>query len=148
MKISFDIDDTLILYDSKKKENNNCRLLNGEILRYGTINLLKELEKEHELWIYTTSFRSPWVLKLCFWLKGVKIKKVVNQNLHSKIIKSKNISATKLPSYFGIDLHVDDSLGVVEEGKKFGFDVIVIDPNDEEWTVKVKEEIQKKIFYS
>ena len=143
MKISFDIDDTLILYD--KLESNSDKLLNGEYLRDGTIFLLKELAKKHELWIYTTSFRTPLLLKFYFWLKGVKIKRVINQNIHNKILIEYNFSRmpSKLPSHFDIDVHIDDSYGVVKEGELFGFNVIQVTPNQENWKEIILKEIEK-----
>ena len=143
MKISFDIDDTLIFYD--KSKNGRVKLLNGEFLREGTIELLKELQEKHELWIYTTSLRTPWLLKLSFRLKGVKIHRVINQNEHMKLkeLVSINNFPTKLPKEFGIDLHIDDSEGVVMEGKQHGFKVMRVDPEDKNWTQTIKEQIGK-----
>jgi uncharacterized HAD superfamily protein len=144
MRISFDLDDTLILYSDPLS---NERLLNGEILRKGTISLLQELAKEHELWIYTTSFRSPWRTKLYFWLKGIKIHQVINKNIHDKIIQSYSFSRTptKLPSHFDIDIHIDDADGVVREGEEFGFDVIQIKPHQKDWIVVIMREIDKHL---
>ena len=145
MKISFDIDDTLIFGDKSKNKKSNAKLLNGEILREGTIKLLKEIQENNELWLYTTSFRSPRMLKIYFWLKGVKIKRVINQQIHMQLLKDMKIKSkpTKLPNQYGIDLHVDDSEGVVMEGEKYGFNVLRIDPNDENWTQTVTEKIKK-----
>ena len=133
MRISFDIDDTLILYDNLGYTSD--KLLNGEYLREGAIFLLKELAKNHEIWIYTTSFRNPFLIKFYFWLKGVHIRKVINQDIHNKILIEYNFDKipSKLPSHFDIDIHIDDSIGVVEEGKIFGFKVIHIKPNQENW---------------
>jgi hypothetical protein len=143
MKISFDIDDTLIFYD--KSKNGSQKLLNGESLRKGTIDLLKDLQNNHELWVYTTSLRTPWLLKLSFLLKGIKIERVINQTEHMKLCKSLNISniPTKYPSKYGIDLHIDDSEGVVMEGEKYGFRVLRVDPEDLNWTTTIKNEIEK-----
>ncbi|MFK5976516.1 MAG: hypothetical protein QM493_08420 [Sulfurovum sp.] len=142
MKISFDIDDTLILYN--KGDYASDRLLNGEYLRDGTIFLLKELAKKHELWIYTSSFRTPFLLKFYFWLKGVKIKRVINQDIHNKILKEYNFSTvpSKLPSHFDIDVHIDDSDGVVQEGEIFGFNVIQVRPSQENWKEIILDSIE------
>ena len=141
MRISFDIDDTLILYNRQDSPSN--KLLDGEYLRDGTILLLKELSKKHELWIYTTSFRSPFLVKFYFWLKGVKIKRVINQDIHNKILKEYNFARvpSKLPSHFNIDIHIDDLNGVVEEGKIFGFNVIQVTPDQKDWKEVILEKV-------
>ena len=134
MKISFDLDDTLIM--SETTQVSSEKLINGEVLRKGTIKLLLELQKSHELWIYTTSFRTPWVIKWAFRLKGIKIFRVINQTEHMELMKQLNLvkSPTKFPSQFGIDLHIDDSLGVKQEGQDFGFNVLRVDLIEEKWT--------------
>lgn len=43
----------------------------------------------------------------------------------------------KYPSAVSIDLRVDDSEGVVIEGRKFGFQVIVVETDDQFWADKV-----------
>ena len=146
MRISFDIDDTLIFYDKSKNKSTNDKLLSGEILREGTIELLKEMQQNHELWIYTTSLRSPFFLKLFFKLKGIKIERVINQKVHQELLKDLKMksSPTKLPNRYEIDLHIDDSEGVVMEGEKYRFNVLRIDPNDLDWTTKIKQQINAK----
>ena len=135
MRISFDMDHTLVPYDIKGRSEADCKLFNGDLLRKGAIKLLKELQKEHELWIYTTSFRGPINLKFSSWLKGIKIKKVVNDDEHRKIIKSYQFhkTPTKYPKHYDIDLHIDDSKGVKMEGDEFGFDVLQIDSLADNW---------------
>ncbi len=144
MRISFDIDDTIIFYD--KEKNGKDRLLNGEYLRDGTIALFKELQKEHELFLYTASLRSPWLLKLSFWMKGVKLSGVINQDEHDRLRKELRLNnfPTKYPSKFGIDLHVDNSKGVVLEGQRFGFKVLRIDEEGENWCETVKAGVLHK----
>lgn len=145
MRISFDIDDTIIFYD--KTKNGKDRLLNGEYLRCGTLSLFKELQRDHDLLLYTASLRSPWLLKLSFWLKGIKLSGVINQDIHDSLkyeLKLQNFP-TKYPSKFGIDLHVDNSKGVVLEGEKYGFKVLLIDEEDKDWIETVKEGINSSL---
>ena len=144
MRISFDIDDTIILSDKSKNKSTNDKLLSGEVLREGTIGLLKDLQNEHEIWLYTTSFRSPTLTKFFFRLKGVKIIRVINQDEHMQLLKEINCktSPTKLPNHYDIDLHIDDSKGVVIEGEKYGYSVLRIDPQNDDWTTKIRNEIQ------
>ena len=54
-----------------------------------------------------------------------------------------NTIPTKFPSQFGIDLHIDDSEGVVIEGKEYGFKVLRVDPEDKNWTQTIEDEIGK-----
>jgi hypothetical protein len=145
MRISFDIDDTLIFYDKEKRRQCRHKLLNGERLRDGTVELFRSLQKEHEIWLYTSSLRSERVLKLCFLIKRIKIQRVINNAEHLLIIKERNITkpCTKLPTYYNIDLHIDDSPGVAMEGEEFNYNVLIISPNDNNWTDKIYNHINK-----
>ena len=144
MRLSFDIDDTLIFYDQQKRQKCRAKLFLGERLRDGTLDLFRELQKDHELWLYTSSLRPCWKLRLQFRLKGIRIDHVVNHEEHLELLKSLKLpdSPTKLPNKYGIDLHIDDSPGVAEEGRRYGFRVLIIDPHDEQWVQKVKEKIE------
>jgi hypothetical protein len=64
---------------------------------------------------------------------------VVNQTIHEQHLfhNPRERRPSKNPAAFGIDLHVDDSEGVAEEGRRHGFAVVVVSPSDEEWTAKV-----------
>jgi hypothetical protein len=44
---------------------------------------------------------------------------------------------SKYPPAFGIDLHVDDSEGVAEEGRRHRFAVVVVSPRDPDWAARV-----------
>lgn len=52
------------------------------------------------------------------------------------------IGCSKYPPAFGIDMLVDDSPGVVLEGQRYGFRVIQISPEDEQWVKKVLAEVE------
>ena len=133
MNISFDLDDTLIIHNSLKHRNE--KLLNGEYLRNGTIQLLKKLSKHHKIFIYTTSFRNPILVKLLFKLKGINIEKVINQSIHIEQMHKMKLEnfPSKLPTAFGINLHIDDSQGVLYEGENFNFKTLIIDNDNENW---------------
>ena len=45
---------------------------------------------------------------------------------------------------FGIQLHIDDSEGVKREGEMYGFDVLVIAPDDAQWTERVLEAVKRR----
>jgi hypothetical protein len=48
---------------------------------------------------------------------------------------------SKYPKHFGIDLHIDDSLGVLAEGKRLGFEVLWVDARDPQWVETVRSGI-------
>ena len=60
MKISFDLDDTIISTKfSLEKESLWSKIIRAERIRLGTIALFKELRvQKHDIYIYTTSYRS------------------------------------------------------------------------------------------
>ena len=94
-----------------------------------------------KIWIYTTSHRSTWYIRTWFRLVcGVTLEGAVNQKVHERKLRSLRMwpGPTKLPSAFGIDLHVDDSQGVALEAERFGGgEVLVVEPTDREWDAKV-----------
>jgi hypothetical protein len=67
------------------------------------------LRRRCELWVYTTSYRSPRSLRGWFRCLGVPLAGVVNQARHERVVGRQGPS--KYPPAFGIDLHVDDSEG-------------------------------------
>jgi hypothetical protein len=146
MRISFDVDDTLVCIPPVPTEqfvSSWRRWLYREPIRAGTRDLMVELAlRRHELWVYTTSFRSPRYLRRWFASFGVRLAGVVNQARHDRHVGRKGPS--KLPPVFGIDLHIDDSEGVAEEGRRHGFDVVVISPDDMQWTARVLEAVDAR----
>jgi hypothetical protein len=145
MRISFDLDDTLICYGAGVP----CEsvppwyrriLVSGEPLRQGARELLQGLHRRGwELWIYTTSLRTPRAIRR--WLRsyGIPIAAVVNQAVHDRCVRrnTNDNPPSKNPAAFEIDLHVDDSEGVRIEGIRFGFEVVVISPNNLNWTDEI-----------
>ena len=144
MRISFDVDDTLVCGPGVPTEQHLPRWWRwryGEPIRFGTKELSSELiARGHEVWIYTTSLRSPGYLRGWFRAFGVELSGVVNQAHHDR--RNGRRGPSKFPPAFGIDLHVDDSEGVAEEGRRHGFDVVVVSPNDLEWTARVLEAVE------
>jgi hypothetical protein len=145
MRISFDVDDTLVIYDPASPVEHNVPWWWSwrfrEPLRLGTRALLQELQaRGHELWIYTTSYREPRYMRGWFKSFGVKLFNVVNQDVHDLHVKKMQFPEyvpSKYPPAFGIDLHVDDSEGVAEEGQMHGFRVVVVSPTDVDWAARV-----------
>jgi hypothetical protein len=68
---------------------------------------------------------------------------VVNQHLHERIVGRQGPS--KYPPAFGIDLHVDDSAGVWEEGQRHHFSVVVVSPEDPDWASQVLEAALRRL---
>lgn len=139
MRISFDVDDTLVCGPGVTTEQHVAhwrRWRYREPIRLGTKSLMAELiRRDCQLWIYTTSYRSPRYLRGWFRSFGVPISGVVNQDRHERVVGRRGPS--KYPPAFGIDLHVDDSEGVGLEGRRHGFAVVVVSPDDPEWAARV-----------
>ena len=126
MRISFDVDDTLVLYDPALPSELVVpwwwRWRYTERLRFGTKALLQTLQAHgHELWIYTTSYREPGYMRGWFRSFGVRLTEVVNQDRHDQVVKKSQFPGympSKYPPAFGIDLHIDDSEGVAAAGER------------------------------
>ena len=151
MRISFDLDDTLICYGkttpAEPPPQWYRRLFSPkEPLRLGTRSLVYRLRRmKWDVWVYTTSDRSTLMVKRWMWSHGIQIGGVINNQIHTHFLsrrgklsrRAKFRGPSKNPRAFGIDLHVDDSIGVLLEGEKFGFSVVVIEPDDLAWAEKV-----------
>lgn len=147
MRISFDIDDTLVCDPSVPTEQvvpHWRRWWYRERLRRGTRELMRALlQRRCQIWVYTTSFRSDAYLRGWFKSFGVPLRGVVNQSRHDQVVGRQGPS--KFPPAFGIDLHVDDSEGVGLEGERHRFAVVVVSPKDLEWTRRVLEAVDLRI---
>jgi len=147
MRISFDLDDTLICYDPKiPREANRVsplwRWKYNEPMRLGAVDLVRQLQNEgHEIWIYTTSFRNPKDVRRWLGFYGFKTTSVINADLHSKLVSRQNRSFSKFPSHFQIALHIDDE-DFSEMGAKFGFVWLTVSPYELNWTDKVLKAVQ------
>jgi hypothetical protein len=145
MRISFDLDDTLICRQASAKHENHTdlfllKIIFNDSLRLGTRFLFRHLlEDGHEVWIYTSSYRKPLFVKLWLRFYGIRVSKVINQEIYNRqmILQNDANKLSKNPKLFEIDLHVDDLHGVKMEGDRHGFRVLVIDPNDVTWVDKV-----------
>ena len=147
MRISFDIDDTLVCnpaIPSEQHLNWWRRWRYPEPLRRGTHTLMTALVERHcTIWLYTSSCRCPRYLKAWFASLGIPIEGVVNQARHERLIGWRGPS--KYPPAFGIDLHVDDSLGVAMEGTDHRFAVLRIEPTDPAWVERVLETVDARL---
>jgi len=153
MRISFDLDDTLICYradvSQKLRLSWFLRLLVGdEPLRLGTPELMRQLrQRGWEIWLYTTSNRRPAAVRRWLRCHGVRIDGMINQDEHDRHLRrsSQDRPPSKNPAAFGIELHVDDSEGVRIEGEQYGFAVVVVTQDDPDWTTKVLHAADEEI---
>ncbi len=143
MKISFDLDDTLIPGTKQfetERQGFLARMLGIEKLRLGTIDLFKNLKSQgHQICIYTTSLRTPYKIMLTFLLHGLSVDGIFNKTIHDKKIKDLGLSCSKYPPMFGIDIHIDDSEGVEIEAQRHDFKVLIITETDANWTTTVMQ---------
>ena len=146
MRVSFDVDDTLVCSACVPTEQvvpRWRRLWYTEQLRKGTKSLMADLlARNCQLWVYTTSYRSPRYIRSWFKSFGIPIAGVVNQTRHEQVVGRQGPS--KYPPAFGIDLHVDDSEGVGMEGDRHGFAVVVVSPDDLDWVTRVLDAVDRK----
>jgi hypothetical protein len=122
------------------------RLWLNEPLRAGTITLFTELHYcGHEIWIYTSSYRHPLLVKLWLRYYGIRVAHVINKQIHDRAnrLQTSPVRASENPNLFGIDLHMDDSLGVKMEGERYGFRVLVIEPTDRAWVDKILQAVDR-----
>jgi hypothetical protein len=144
MRISFDVDDTLVCRGICARDPGIFPDALGELLceplRAGTRSLIGELkEREWSVCIYTTSLRTPFQIRFWLMLHGITVDRVVNDDRHRRELAARHFSRlpSKYPPAFDIDLHVDDSEGVGLEGQEHGFKVVVVEPGDAKWAEKV-----------
>lgn len=146
--ITFDLDDTLICWQPEIPTEHvilpwHQKWFNIEPLRYGTVGLFNQLRNYGwQVGIYTTSHRKPKYIEKLFNLHGLKLDLVINQDKHEEIIKNLFVKRkpSKLPNRVNSMLHIDNSEGVLIEGKRFDFRVLIVDPLDNNWTEKVLAE--------
>lgn len=139
MRIAFDLDDTLLgtyfQHENFKRQNFLLNtILETEKLRKGSLNVFEYCAKrKFEIWIYTTSYRKKWYIKALFWKYKLKLDGVVNQFVHDQHFKGTSVKCSKYPPQFGIDILIDNCKGVEKEGSRYGFKVIQIDSENENW---------------
>ena len=140
MRIAFDLDGMLIPAPGSPMAVEQlgplARLISREQIRAGAPGLLTALRRRgHETWLYTTSYRSPMRLRAWFAAFGVRLDGIVNQVHHQAIVP--RAVSSKYPPAFGIDLLIDDSEGVVLEGRRHGFAVLHVVAHDMAWCSRV-----------
>lgn len=151
MRISLDIDDTLVcncpeaLHEPKPLF---LRWTTVEPLRRGACELITELRRRGcEIWIYTSSLRTTFHIRLWLLLYGIRVDGVINEERHRTQLSGRSFVRlpSKYPPAFGIDLHVDDSQGVLMEGQEHGFRVLIVGPDDIQWTQKILDVVDQML---
>ena len=146
MNISFDLDNTLIPYGNEfdtEKRSKLAKLLGVEKIRKGTANLISYLQAEgHIIHVYTTSFRKKRMIRRTLRYYGISVNKIITQTENQRKLEFLEVNASKYPKAFNFDLHIDDLKGVGMESEKYGFNAIIIEPEDQDWIKKIKEEVK------
>jgi hypothetical protein len=146
MRISFDLDDTLICYQMGALHEPDrvpwwLRMWVREPLRLGAVELFRELrDNGHDLWIYTTSYRNPRLIRWWLWCYGLRVGGVINQDRHEYYLGRQGRS--KDPAKFGIALHIDDSWGVWLENR-LEANVCAVIFDDPDWTLRVRDAVDR-----
>ena len=149
MRISLDVDDTLVCHFPGARHEPQPLLIRwfaAEPLRRGTRELITELRRRGcEIWIYTSSLRTTLHIRLWLLLHGIRVDGIVNEERHRQELLRRRFphSSSKYPPAFGIDLHVDDSPGVLMEGKKHDFRVLMVATTDLQWTQKILDVVEQ-----
>ena len=141
MRISFDLDETLISSNIDWEVEPDLKGFRGEKerLRKGTVELFNWIrEQNHEIWIYTNSYRGRRSLEAWFQECGLPVDVVIDQIVHDQKRSEQDpkCKLEKNPEWFGIDLHFDD-LDELANQKR----ICKINPLDASWTDKVKQYI-------
>ena len=55
---------------------------------------------------------------------------------------------SKFPAKYRIALHIDDDISVLQNGRTYGFKVLLIGGQDDQWTEKIQNEIEKIVKIS
>jgi hypothetical protein len=146
--IAFDLDDTLIpCLEGFPTETLGfwARRLGAERLRLGTPTLIRTLIFQGwDVWVYTTSFRSPFAIRCLFLAHGIRLRGIVNQARHHRVVTRSGQPdqvCSKYPPAFGIDVLVDESEGVAIEARRFGFSVIRVLPDDPRWADRLLDDL-------
>lgn len=117
-----------------------------ERLRAGTVSLMNYIRSQNiMLWIYTTSYRSERYIRGLFRSYGIRLDNVINGEKHAKEVQADRADGmpSKYPSKYRIDLHIDDDISVLQNGKIYGFNVFLVGEQDDDWVEKIKTEIER-----
>lgn len=147
MRIAFDLDGTLIpRFPGEfpvEPQSVWGRFLGAERLRAGTRLLCRRLvDVGHDLAIYTSSLRPRWHIRRSFACHGIGLKQIVTAQDHDHVAAGRSNVSSKHPSWFGFDVLIDDSPGVLLEANQHGFKCIHVLPGDLAWSDHVLQQIK------
>lgn len=109
-------------------------------LREGSRDLFRRLQqRQHELWVYTSSYRSRWYVRALLRAYGARLGGVVNGHEHDALVQREGLAERwgKHPLRFGIELLVENSPTVAQQVRAQGGAVLLVDPDDARWTESV-----------
>ncbi len=151
MKISFDLDGTLIPSDKDEfavvPRNYVQKICRIEELRFDSQELFRQLQLAgHQVGIYTTSYRSKLRIRCHLLSYGIWVDFIINEKLNRKRLAELGISASKYAKAFDIDLHIDDSPGVAKEGERLEFNTIIIKGDQSNWAAEIMRKVADNRF--
>lgn len=148
MRVSFDLDEVLFVNPKTHKTEPELpfpfRLIFKERLRYGTPRLIPKLQElGFDVWIYTSSFRTIRYIRGLFRMYGIHFDGIVNAQRHEREVQAghKHILPQKMPNFYRITLHIDDESVVMTSGKNYGFNVHLLNAQDDDWEQKIIDHI-------
>lgn len=154
MRVSFDLDEVLFVNPDYVKTEPALSFpfnkIYTERLRLGTPELINELQDlGYDVWVYTSSFRSIKYIRRLFRHYGVYFDGIINATRHLEEVQKghSNILPQKVPSRYGIALHVDDESVICSYGREYGFETYKLDAPDDGWKEKIiarAAEVKKK----
>lgn len=150
MRVSFDLDEVLFVnpetHKTEPKRPFPFSLIFRERLRMGTPGLMHRLQEMGlDVWIYTSSYRSERYIRTLFRLYGIRLDGIVNAQRHEREVQAgrKETLPQKMPNHYRITLHVDDESVIFTSGKAYGFEVYLLDAQDDDWEQKIIDRIQE-----
>lgn len=150
MRISFDLDEVLFVNPQTHKTEKELRFpfnkIYKERVRLGTADLIHALqEKDIEVWVYTSSFRTDTYIKRIFRHYGIAFDGIVNGQRHLEEVQAGHTYTLpqKLPNKYRISLHVDDEDIVATYGRFYGFNVYQLDEQDDDWKEKILQRVEE-----
>lgn len=151
MRISFDLDDTVICHQPHIADEPNqvpamLRWWLNEPLRKGTMHLFMQLRQQgHSIGVYTTSYRSKLYIKSLFRCYNLKLDFIINQHDHEKRFKGRlEKVASKMPQCFGIDFHIDDDKSLLANSSNYGFHMLRVLESDDFYSATVLEAVAEQ----
>ena len=143
-RVSFDLDEVLFVSPDTHKTEPELKApfnrIYKERLRYGTVDLIHTMQELGiEVWVYTSSFRSERYIRGLFRRYGIRFDGIVNGHRHMREVQGnrKETLPQKMPGKYQITLHIDDEAVIATSGRAYGFNVYLLDAQDDDWKEKI-----------